>query len=425
MKLLVLTTRLFDTPTSGGEICTSRLLEGLRQAGHDLVLVGRGDAAAAAGWARLVVSLGELESPFGEQGAARRLQAVAGALLSRMAITAYRQGSRRVADIVAPLRQACDAVIVDHLQAWPWLGVRTEGPCQGPVMLVNHNVESDNYQRLSRAANRGYQGNPTTRPVTRFLMRREANKLRAMELQALQSAGVVACLSERDAQRLNELALRTGHRPAARLVVLPGYPLAPPRPADSRLSPHLSTSELPAIGLIGTWTWAPNREGLRWLLDRVWPALEGRARLVLAGGGLEGVVLPPGTQVLGRVADVGEFYDAVDVVAIVALSGSGVQEKAIEAIGSGLPVVATRHALRGLAQDLPPQVRAEDDARRFADACLNAPLVPAAAARTGAERWTAQRRADYARTLAACMAALADDKGPHKCRGLRPLAAAL
>jgi hypothetical protein len=409
MKLLVLTTRLFGAPRSGGEICTARLLDGLRQAGHDVVLVGRGDATAAAPWAQRVVSLGDVEPPFDEQGASRRLRAVAGALVSREPITVYRQGSRQAAPMVARLLGGCDAVIVDHLQAWPWLGAGA----QRPVMLVNHNVESDNYLRRGRAANRGYQGNTSTLHLTRFLMRREADLLRAMEFDALEKAAVVACLSERDAARLQELAERAGRTPTARLAVLLGYPLAPPRPAKTP-----PPSGLPAIGMIGTWTWAPNREGLRWLLDRVWPALEGRARLVLAGGGLEGLELPTGTWVLGRVADIGEFYDAVDAVAIVALTGSGVQEKAIEAIGTGLPVVATSHALRGLTQKLPAQVQIEDDPQRFAAACARAGLAATQGAGEGAGAWAAARRADYARALSACLSSLSGSEG--LCAGSPP-----
>ena len=408
MKLLVLTTRLFEQPRSGGEICTARLLDGLRQAGHELVLAGRGDAAAAAGWAREVHSLGEVELPFDEQPLPRRLRAVAGALLARESITIHRQGGRRMASRVTPLLEGCDAVVVDHLQAWPWLG----GQPDRPVMLVNHNVESDNYMRHSRAANRGCQGNPSTRPATRFLMRREAHRLRALEFEALEGAQAVACLSEGDAERLRALAGLARRQVGARLFVLPGYPMAPPLPPRVRAAGDRSgpgPDERPAIGLIGTWTWAPNRQGLRWLLDRVWPGVGERARLVLAGGGLEGLRLPPGTEVLGRVADARQFYDAVDVIAVPSLTGSGVQEKAIEAIGTGLPVVATSHALRGLLQALPGRVHRADDAAAFAQALLAAPRVQAAG--DEAHDWTAGRREAYAQALAEGVRALGREPG--------------
>lgn len=405
MKLLVLTTRLFDRPASGGEICTARLLDALRQDGHSVTLLGRGDAASAAHWAARVVSFGPIEPPFDEQCLWRRLSTVAAALMRGRPVTVYRQGGAAVAARVASWFDASDAVIVDHLQAWPWLGRRTDRP----VMLVQHNVESDNYLRLARAANRGYQGQPTTHTLKRYVLRREATRLRALELEALQRAAVVACLSEGDAARLDELAVRAERPRSARLVVLPGYPAAAPVPRPHEAG-GVRTGAMPAVGLVGTWTWAPNREGLRWFLDRVWPGLAGRARLVIAGSGLEGMDLPADARWLGRVADVAEFFQQIDLVAVPSLTGSGVQEKAIEAIASGLPVVATPHALRGLGDALPAHVQAASDPARFAAACLaGCQAASPTCARGGTSndepraaiaRWTQERRQRYAEALA-------------------------
>jgi len=406
MKLTVLTTRLFGAPGSGGEVCTARLLQGLAQAGHELVLVGRGDARAASRWADEVVSVGNVEPPIDEQGTLRRSRAVLGALAAGMPITAHRQGGRAAAALAAPWLSGADAVIVDHLQVWPWLGEARKRP----LMLVQHNVESDNYFRRSRAANRGYQGNPRTNRLIRCVMLREARGLQTLELQALHRAAVVACLSDGDARRMAGLALRASLPATARLEVLPGYPLVARTARPARARP----GGLPSVGLLGTWTWAPNREGLLWLLSRVWPRLQGRAHLVLAGSGLDGLDLPPGTQVLGRVGDVQTFLDAVDLIAVPSVTGSGVLEKAIEAVASGLPVVATPHALRGLGEDLPPHVHRATDAEGFAAACLlaSAPQAHPGAHAPDAARWAASRQRLYTEALDRCLRALATAPQP-------------
>lgn len=408
MKLLVLTTRLFQAPSSGGEVCTARLLQMLRQAGHDITLMGRGNARDAAGWATRVVSLGSVEPAFDELSPQARFLAVAGALLRGAAITVHRQGGQSVHDAVAARLPSHDAVIVDHLQAWPWLGARFDRP----VMLVQHNVESDNYRRRSRAANRGYQGNARSRPLLRALMHRESRLLLSLELDALLNARVVACLADADAARLRELCVRTGAEPAARLEVLPGF-----AQRSVQVPSGHGTAGLPRVGLLGTWTWAPNREGLDWFLKQVWPALQGQAQLVLAGSGLDGVALPPGTRMLGRVPDVMDFVRAVDLIAVPSLSGSGVQEKAIEAVATGLPVVATRHALRGLGDGLPSTVHPVADAGSFAAACLHALSSTSAADREAAqeqaERWSEQRQWQYRQALIRCLGDLAPRPGPQ------------
>lgn len=412
MKILFLTTRLFGQPTSGGEICTARLLEALRAEGHTLTIVGRGDAADASVWAPRVVSVGPIETPFDEQTPWRRIRAVAGALASGESITTFRLGVRGLAPRLKPLLAECDTVIADHLQVLPWM----DRDWSRPVMLVQHNVESDNYQRRGRAANKGYQGRESGRPLMRFLMRREAQQLLALEFLALERAAVVACLSEADATRMTEVASRDGRIPTARLHVLPGYPLTGPVGRGRRIAePDCSQGarDVPAIGLIGTWSWAPNREALQWLLDRVWPQLEGRARLVLAGSGLDGLAVPPDTKTMGRVDDVRDFLQAVDLIAIPSLNGSGIQEKALEAVSTGLPVIATPHALRGLASGLPPNVRVASGAERFAAACLESVLSvdPERSSWDNAvERWCADRREAYAEALQRCLAELSPSR---------------
>jgi hypothetical protein len=408
VKILFLTTRLFRQPTSGGEICTARLLETLRAEGHVLTLAGRGNGADAASWASRVVSVGPLETPFDEQPRWQRMRAVAGAVVSGQSITAFRLGGRSVAPALKPLLAECDAVIADHLQVLPWL----DQDWSRPVMVIQHNVESDNYLRRGRAANRGYQGRESGRPLTRFLMRREARQLLALESEALECARVMACLTEADVARMSELALRFGCIAAAQVQVLPGYPLTGPVSRHTRPSSAQRLgreSEVPAIGLIGTWSWAPNREALQWLLDRVWPRLQGRARLVLAGGGLDGIAVPPDTRAMGRVDHVRDFLEAVDLIAIPSLNGSGIQEKALEAISTGLPVIATPHALRGLADGLPPNVRVASGPEGFAAACLEG-ITPVTSAPgpwdDAVERWRVGRRRAYAEALQRCLAEL-------------------
>lgn len=394
MKLLVLTTSLFGEPAGGGEICTARLLKNLRAGGHRITLVGRGDAAAAGRWCDEAHSVGPLEPPFSAQRPGRRLLAVAGALTSGTAITVYRQEVRRARQVLRALSAGpFDACIVDHLQAWPWLGGRPFLP----TMLLNHNVESDNYQHLALAAGRGSRGKTLRQRIASALLLRESALLRRIEQQVLRDAAVLACLSDVDAQRLQQLKGDAGSFARAQLVVLPGYPFGADAPAPVAFPGETASNRPRRIGLIGNWSWAHNRAGLLWLLQWVWPLLEGRCQLVLAGGGLEGLPLPARTLVLGRVSDVSEFYRVADVVAIPSLHGSGVQEKAIEAIGKGATVVATMHALRGLGPGLPPHVHWADEPAAFARLCTVLPLQQADEAQ--ASTWAQARSLVYADAL--------------------------
>jgi polysaccharide biosynthesis protein PslH len=136
------------------------------------------------------------------------------------------------------------------------------------------------------------------------------------------------------------------------------------------------------------------------------------------------MALPPGTaakvRLLGRVRHASELYAAADVVAVPSVLGSGVQEKAIEAIASGRPVVASGHALRGLGPGLPPQVHAADDAAAFARLCASVPAAPSGRAGEVAQaalaEWAAARRRRYDLALRQALRPALPDGEHHPLR---------
>ncbi len=65
---------------------------------------------------------------------------------------------------------------------------------------------------------------------------------------------------------------------------------------------------------------------------------------------LEGVT---GIELMGRVETVDEFYQAVDVVIVPMSFSTGLKIKAVEALATGLPIVAHRHAFEGIPSTHP------------------------------------------------------------------------
>lgn len=399
MKTVVLTPRLFEQPRNGGELCTERLLRALESAGHRLVVIGRGDANPQRG-GRHYVSVGPGVPAFDTLGRRRRAALVLRALLSNQASTVQRladAGAARMAgaELAAAAAKGIDCLVVDHLQVLGWLGHC--GLPLPPPLLVMHNVESE--VQLGQAL--AGSGN-TMALVRRGFRLREARLLRELETAAMARAAAVACLSEADAVVLRALGRAADASP--HIAVLPGYPLSDSSiPAWGGGSGRSSAQR--RIGLIGTWTWAPNRMALKWMLEQVLPLLPADCTLLLAGSGLDGAALPPRVQALGRVDHPQRLYEAVDIVAVPSITGSGVQEKAIEAIASGRPVVATRHALRGLAYALPGHVQVADSAWEFAQRCALASLDLPADTAQSVSAWAATSRQRYSQALEGCVAA--------------------
>jgi glycosyltransferase involved in cell wall biosynthesis len=98
-------------------------------------------------------------------------------------------------------------------------------------------------------------------------------------------------------------------------------------------------------------TYLPNRNGLVFLRDEVmalvWQRLP-QARLVVVGRGPSQPPSDSRVEMRGFVKDLEAVYAEVDCAAVPLLQGGGSPLKFIEAMGHGLPVVATPRAAAGL-----------------------------------------------------------------------------
>lgn len=343
MRVLVATTVLPDPAQGGGEVVTTAFVRALRAAGHDVCVLGlvRPGAPASASVA------GELRRVVGERAIETatasplvRARWLAGALLRREPFSVAKYRSRPPLDAARPW----DLAVVDHLQM-AWLAPRLGRP----LVLIDHNHEADVYAQQARTAS----------GPGRWLWSREHRRIGALERRAVAAADEVWVLTRSDAAALSGDARRI------RVFAVPG--VEPPA-RQERAGDH--------VAVLGTWTWGPNREGLRWLLDEVVPRLGGTPEVVVGGRGAEALgAPPPGSRFAGRVPDAATFLGQAAAIAVPAVAGSGVQVKTLDAIASGAPVVTTTVGLRGI-DDAPPSVRVADDPEGFAAALRAAVDAP-------------------------------------------------
>ncbi len=409
--------RLFATSRTGGELCTARLLQCLSDAGHEILVIGRGRGPARHARNIRYLSVGDCVPAFNDMSLAQQVGMPLAALAQGRPTTTQRllgeKAASRVRHQLASKALQMEVLIVDHLQALSW--IESMLPALPPPIVIMHNLESDGYEERAQ----GIAGLNFRSQLRRWFLRRESRLLRRLEHLALKHASVIACLSEADGLRFRELAAAAGVTPE--IEVLPGYSVqteraeAPgsaldeiclTRPASRVTSnAHLGAPSADArlIGMIGTWTWEPNRVGLQWMLESVHPHLPANCHLVVAGSGLDGLPVPERTVVLGKIEHIRSLYDAVDLVAIPSIRGSGVHEKAIEAIGLGKTVVSTSHAMRGLMPNLPGNVHVADSAADFAQACADVPLRCADAGDRTWKEWTERRSIAYRHAMQRCL----------------------
>lgn len=235
----------------------------------------------------------------------------------------------RSPEVVAALRSASgfDVAVVDHAHT----GALTP-ELRVPWLFDAANVEHSVMKQISTRL---------TNPITRSRFAIDAAKFRRLEQRLVAESAVTVAVSAPDARALESL------QPGSHVEVIPsGVDLGFFRFVDH------STPRDSRLLLTGTLGYFPNLDACRWLVDEIMPRV--RRRIPNAEVTLVGSSPPPelrnatGVRLVGPVPDVRPYLEAADVFVIPLRLGGGTRLKAMEALASGVPIVATPLAVEGL-----------------------------------------------------------------------------
>lgn len=364
MRVAFVTTFLPDSRSSGADIASSNLIEAMRLAGHTVAVHGYASptgAPPAPGEYAVAACTGE----WSRASRTTRLAWACAAFANGRAIASQKFLTRAYTRTLVDIATRADAWILDH-HYLDWL----LPPTRRPTITVVHNIE---HRLINERAGRA-------KLAARLLLNREARKLRQAEAFTLQHAELAWCFSDTEEHELRSL----GH--TARCVPLCGLD-----PGPQGQDPPKTHD----VGLLGLWTWEPNRRGLLWFLTEVLPLLPADLSIVIGGLGTDGLPRDPRVRYAGFVPDAMAFLRSARTLVIPSTHGGGIQIKSINAISLGISTIATRFAMRGL--DPPGWVTIADTAEDMARS-LAAARTSGHDARAG-RTWQQSRLADLARIV--------------------------
>lgn len=336
-------------PASGYEIANAAIIDALRRAGVRVTVLGFTWPGKDPADLENTVVLGSVDVRTDNASGVQKL-----AWLSRAVVEGVTFSSVKLR-AVEPARLRDALAAIEPFDGYVLNSVQLAGAFENqfkdkPSIFVAHNVEFRSAQENAAAARDAVQ---------KYLYRREARLLEALERRLCGRASFIFTLAEEDRAALG---VNTPGKSAALPLVTPA-----------------STYRLPVgrqpkydATLIGTWTWQPNRIGLDWFLEEVVPRLPETFTIAVAGNLPAGIRSPrPGVAFVGRVPDAIAFVLSGRVVPLTSRAGSGVQLKTIEAFELGLPSVATPRSLRGI-DSVPSNCIVADDSAEFAAALVKA-----------------------------------------------------
>lgn len=105
---------------------------------------------------------------------------------------------------------------------------------------------------------------------------------------------------------------------------------------------------------IGAMDWLPNKEGIRWFLNEIWPAIRRRApdfEFYFAGRNMPDEfrnISLPGVHAAGEVPDAAKFIADKKILIVPIQSGGGIRVKILEAMAAGKIVISTAIGMQGI-----------------------------------------------------------------------------
>jgi glycosyltransferase involved in cell wall biosynthesis len=257
-------------------------------------------------------------------------------------------------------------------------------PGDGPRVLTLENLSPAYYATRARSADGA---------LRRAALRAEAWRWARHDRRHLGDYDLIVTLSTEEPAQVARLT-------STRCVTVP----AGTDTGTLRCAPPPRDPERPTLLLAGQFGWAPNAEGLLWLLREAWPRIRREvphARLLVVGAN------PPeearrlagdGVEITGWVDDVVRCFERADLVLVPILSGAGVRLKVLDGLASGRAVVATPEGAHGLALRDGHDLVLAGGAERFAAAAVRLLRDPDERLRIGAQgRRTAEEVYDWDR----------------------------
>lgn len=336
MKALILTNRVPFPPNSGYPIVVYNTIKGLLKLGVEVTLFSINTSKH---W----VDVDDIYDPIFEQINFYSYNIdtevnIWGAFFNIFSNQSYNV-SRFYDDEAAKLlenvlrEQEFDIIQFEGLFVVPYLDVVKEHS-KAKLIYRAHNIEFDVWERLAA----GEQFRPR-RKYLEFLSRR----LKVYETEQINRFHQVFAISNPDRQNILKMGCQT------RLDV---FPVA--IDFDKYHVDEKKTS-FPTLFHLGAMDWRPNKEGLEWFLDEVWPDIEtlsSELRFYIAGKNMQKQFFDYDSDNLiveGEIFDAVEFMNSKAIMIVPLLSGSGMRVKIIEGMAMQKCIIATTMAAEGIS----------------------------------------------------------------------------
>lgn len=225
-----------------------------------------------------------------------------------------------------------DIIQFEGLHVVPYLDV-VKHHSKAKLIYRAHNILFDVWERLA---------NSERFTPRRYYLHFLARRLKVYETEQINRFHQIFAISEQDRQSILQFGCETN---------LDVFPVAVDM--NNYVVDH-SKVGFPTLFHLGAMDFRPNKEGLEWFIDEIWPDIEtlnSELRFYIAGKSMPDHFYHYDSDNLvveGEIFDAVEFINSKAIMIVPLLSGSGMRVKIIEGMAMQKCIIATSHAAEGI-----------------------------------------------------------------------------
>jgi len=357
MRILILCNKSPWPLREGGPIAMYAMISGLMQAGHTVKVL-------AANTNKYTVDPELISSDFKKSTQIELVDidlslSVTGALYNLLSRKSYHVSRFHTKAFTQKLisvlsNNTFDIIQLEMLYMASYLGVIRKYS-KAPVILRAHNIEHKIWQRAA---------DNCPNPFKRIYLNHLYRALMRFEIGVLNKVDGVVAITPVDALNLEKLSHNTNIIAVPFGINLDTLNVNPVQPSE------------PSLFHIGSMNWFPNEEGIKWLINEVWPKVAQQlpeVQLHLAGRHMPEWMFKlsdPRIIIDGEVPDVWEYMQQFSIMVVPLFSGSGIRIKIVEAMAAGKAIITTPIGAEGINCEKGQHLLISKDANSFTDAIV-------------------------------------------------------